>query len=216
MDPSLKLTRSALPAVSWSTFPEAVREGMELHLKFQGTPEGFQPVLVEEFPKTREGKFDTRFDVITWCVLKSERAGMDASGKQRKPNRPTLREVAPAEAKSGYSRIDLGWWENAIYQFTIHATSNKRANTLVEWFHRFLMLYLTLDFFTARGVQHMVFEERKEDEKIQQAGQEIYTRRLCYTVRLELLMSFESRNFETLRCGVGERPVQEFLVPSEV
>jgi hypothetical protein len=198
-------TRTPLPSVDWSTFFVAVNEAMQLHLQSAGPPGQKAPILAADVPKTNEGNFDTSFDVITFKILESARAGTDPSGRRRIPKGPNLREVVPHPTKGRYSLVTVGWWELMRVRFSVYALSSDRATEITNWFHRMMMRYIfDLSFFKTRGVHYMTFEGRGEDQFSRMYGQELYIRTLDYNVRLELLQSFETKDFETVNVQLAE------------
>ena len=200
------LTRTPLPAVDWDTFFDAVGDAFRLHLESAGPPGHKEPILVSEFPKTNEGNFDTSFDVILFHMVRSERAAMDPSGRNRIPKGPTRREVKPHPCKARYSLVTIGWWELMTTRFSVHSLSRDRADQVTSWFHRMMMRYtFDLSFFKARGVHYMTFDHRGEDEFTREYGQEIYVRTLDYNVRLELLQSFEVKDIESFDIQIADQ-----------
>lgn len=205
------LTRTPLASVDWDTFFDAVQDAFKLHTTSYGPPGQLTPVLVRTFPKDNNGNSNTKFDVITSKVIGAVRAGTDPSGKGRIPKGPTLREVKPHPAKARYSIVTIGWWELMRVRFTIYGLSNDRADEITAWFHRMMMRYIfDLSFFRARGVQYMTFQGRGEDGFDKTYGQELYTRILEYDVRLDLLTSFEAKDFESVAVKLGQSPQTEF------
>jgi hypothetical protein len=198
------LTRTSLPAVHWSSFFEAVNKAFELHIASAGPPGQKAPVLVAEFPKTNEGKFDTSFDVILFHVVRSVRAPSDPHGR-RIPKGPTPRETMPHPDKARYLLVTFGWWEMMTVRFTVYSQSRTRADQLTEWFHSMMMRYcFSLGFFKERGVHYMIFDGRGEDKFSREFGQELYTRTLDYDARLELLQNFEVKGLESLAIEIEE------------
>lgn len=192
--------RSALPAVDLLGFLEAVQQALALHIKASGAPEGKAPLLVHDFPRTREGHIDTAFDLISFHVVSSERAGTDPSGRARIPNGPQLRQDQKHPGKAGYRKETWAWTEDAVVQFTVWAKSNHRAEALANWFHRFMMTYTwVLKFFKARGIELLVFEKRVEDKVESREAQELYTRGLQYRLRIECLFTLEAKELEFIR-----------------
>lgn len=211
-------TRNQLPSVDWDTFFDAVNEALTLHLQSYGPPGQKAPVFVADFPKTNEGNFDTSFDVITYHVSGSVRAGTDPTGQRRIPKGPNTREVKPHPTKARYHIVTFGWWELMTASFTIHALSHSRADEITAWFHRFMMRYIfDLSFFKARGVNYMTFRQREEDKFSKEYGQEMYLRTLHYNVRLELQTSFETKDLESINVTIGgpPNPQQSFEVEEE-
>src|SRR5271168_2855791 len=87
-------TRSALPAVHWDSFFEAVNEAFKLNIASAGAPGPTAPILVSAWPKQNNGNYETKFDVIVFHILGSEMAPMGNNGR-RVPKGPTFREVRP-------------------------------------------------------------------------------------------------------------------------
>lgn len=160
--------------------------------------DGKSPVLVEDFPKMREGQFDTDLDVILWRVAGSEMAPTDNSGR-RVPN--GLREMGSMQSpmKSGYREVTVGWWELLCSEFQIYSKTNKRANELAVWFHRFIMQYaFSLRWFKAYGVSYFRFVGRGPDEKTQDFGEELYARKLRYEARISLNHVMDAKTLESI------------------
>jgi hypothetical protein len=213
-DEPKQLTRTALPAVYLSGFFNAVQQAMSLYRQTEPPPGDNPPLLVEDFPKTRQGQFDTAYDVIQWSVVECVPAGTDRTGHNRRQFRPLVREIIPHPTKDGYSLITYGWWEWATVQFTIFSKSNTTANQLAEWFHFFIMFYSQqLDFMRARGVNKFEFMGRGRDEENERfGGQTLYMRPLKYAFRLEVLKTSEVKTLETIDVKLGENPIDEFTL----
>jgi hypothetical protein len=189
--------RSAKNAADWNTFFEAVQVAFALHVK-EHPFEGKSPVLVEDFPKMREGKFDTNLDVVLWRVAGSVMAPTDNSGR-RVPN--GLRQMGSMDSptKLGYREVTVGWWELLCSEFQIYSKTNVRANQLAVWFHRFMMQYaFSLRFFKAYGVSYFRFIGRLTDEKTQDFGEELYVRKLRYEARISLNNVMDAKTLESI------------------
>jgi|SRR5208282_2081852 len=216
------LTRTPLPALDWDTFFDAVGEAFKLHLQTYGPPGQKAPTYTAEYPKDNLGNFDTNFDVVTYHILESVRAGTDPTGRRRVPKGPQLREVKPHPTKERYHVATTGWWELMKVQFTIISQSHSRADEITAWWARMMMRYIfDLRFFKARGVSYMTFDKRGEDKFERIYGQELYSRTLSYNVRLELQDSFEVKDLESLHIAIGGPPNpqvevdldEEYIVP---
>ena len=82
-----------------------------------------------------------------------------------------------------------------------------------------MMRYIfDLRFFRARGVQYLVFNNRGEDTFSREFGQELYIRTLEYDVRLELLHSYETKDFESVGIQLAETPEidldEQYIIPT--
>jgi hypothetical protein len=204
MDESLALprSRSLQPAVDHQGFLGAVREALALHTKSEGLAPEYVPVLTEDYPREREGEFDHSFDVILFTVVSSQMGATDPR-QTRRPNGPVLRENRPHPTKARYRLATYAWWEDSIVQFSVLAKSNKRANELATWFHRFLMRYAHAQhYFSARGVSLFRYRARLEDRPNKDFGQELSERRIQYQIRLEFLDSFELKELESVHLAV--------------
>lgn len=200
--------RSSLPAVDYDSFFVAVAEALKLYMDGERIPEKDRPLLVHEFPKTRNGEFDKSFEVILFRIVESTPAGTDPNGRDRKPKGPWLREVTSHPSKLHYQQVTFGWWENVIVEFTILAKSNRRASQLTLWFHRFMMRYaFGYKFFRARGVEDFRFVSRGEDTYNKSYGQELFERSLRYQARLEFLDVFDAKTLEVLEITANEQPL---------
>jgi hypothetical protein len=202
--------RSAKTAADWNTFFDAVQTAFALHVK--ETPfEGKSPVLVEDFPKMREGKFDTDLDVILWRVFGSVMAPTD-NANRRVPNGLRVMGDVQSPTKLGYREVTVGWWELLCSEFQIYSKTNARANKLAVWFHRFMMQYaFSLRFFKAYGVTYFKFEGRLPDEKTQDFGEELYVRKLRYEARISLQNVMDAKTLEGIDLRVGS-PTSEIQV----
>lgn len=201
-------TKSSQPAVNHLTLFEAFRSAFEYALASIQWPESDKPVLVQEFPKERNGEFDKRFDVILYRLVRSEIAST-ANDRDRKPKGLSQYFEEPHPTKAGYKRILLGWQEMVMVEFRVLAKSNRRADELVTWFHRTIMLYAhAMKFFQARGVNHLVFVERLEDAMTKDYGQELYVRPLRYALRLELLDVADAKTLEQVSITVNGDSIQ--------
>lgn len=198
-------TRSSLDTVDWSTFFDAVKEFLDLHLEAtQWIPED-KPVFRESFPRVREGKFDEKFDVIAWSVQGSEMAQTDNAGA-RKPHGIQLRGSEPHPTKHGYKKEVWGWWECMVPRFSIYAKTNERANELAKWFHFNFMIYAHRNkFFQSRGVRYFKFLRRLPDRKTADFGQELYVRELEYEVHLNIQCAYEAKVLEDVVVSVASR-----------
>lgn len=196
-------TQSTLAASDWTTFFGAVALAVQTEVTRLKWAADQIPIFTEDFPKVREGQFDTRFDVILWSVHHSMPAQTDNKGVRR-PNGIWKQVQKKSPDKYGYLQVDTAWQEEMVAEFTILAKTNSRGNELVRWFHRLMMNYaFALDFFRARGINYFAFLERTADAKTQDFGQELYTRTLRYKVRLELLDTWETKTLEAVNLTVS-------------
>jgi hypothetical protein len=194
---------SSKPAVNWNTYFDAVSQAFSLHLAAMQWPADQCPVLVEDFPRIREGQFDTSFDVILWTVHSSVMAPWDNRG-ERVPNGITNFGAVPNKQKTGYLEVTAGWKECLTSEFQIYAKSNARANYLATWFHEFWMLYtFSLKFFKGFGVDYARYVGREKDEKNQDFGEVLYLRRLRYETRLALVHSLDAKTIESASLSIG-------------
>jgi hypothetical protein len=201
--------------VEWDTFFDAVESAMKLHEDSTRMPDSLRPVFIEDFPKEREGKFDTSLDVILWAVDASAMAPSSNSG-DRVPNGIMLLGEQPCRDKAGYLTQTWGWKELMTARFTVYAKSNERVNELTAWFHRMMMIYaFGYKFFQARGVSWFKFLKRERDELSTEFGQVLYRTHLLYEVRLDLRNDYEAKLLDTAVVNLGMRrggEVEEFDV----
>jgi hypothetical protein len=184
---------------------DAFHEAFALHLDSMQWPEKDRPVLVKAFPRNRtsQGGFDTNFDVILFRLLHSAPASTSNSAV-RQPKGIWRKEISKHPVKAGYQLVETGWWEQVAVEFQVLAKANQRADELVNWFHRMMMLYAhQMQFFRARGVNDLRFVQRLEDTTTKEYGQELYVRPLQYTLRLELLDKAEVKVMETVGLTVN-------------
>jgi hypothetical protein len=189
---------SALPAVNHVTLLAAFQQMLKVQLDSEAWPESERPRLVADYPREREGKYDTSFDVIVFHIFSSEIASTSRTKDQR-PNGFSIFSEEPMPEKTGYKRIRYGWDEETVVQFTVYAKSAERANELVSWLHWTILTYAWgMKFFKARGVNVFEFEKRLEDRTTKDYGQELYVRPLQYRLKLGLRYTAESKLLEQL------------------
>ena len=199
--------RSESPAVGPSGFLKVVQQALALHIRECELGDTYTPVLVEDYPRDRQGKFDHQFLTVLFNVVDVRMGATDPAGTRR-PTGPALREDRASAIRARYRTRTYGWWEDTVVQFRALAKSNESANHLAEWFHRFMMRYAcTMQFFRSHGVQRFQFDKRLEDRLSNEFQQELYERRLQYYVRLEYLDVFEAKTLEdidvSLSSGTG-------------
>lgn len=191
-------TMSSLPAVDHLGLFGAFREAFDLHLRSMQWPKESWPIFVQTFPKEREGKFDTTFDVILFHIVHCETA-TTSNDRDRKPTGLSAQARQKHPTKAGYIQETIGWQETVTVQFTVIAKSNERANELALWFHRMIMRYAhSMKFFVARGITRLVFKERLEDVMTKDFGQELYKRPLLYDLRLDLFEVVEAKTLDAV------------------
>ncbi len=195
--------RSSLPAVDIQGFFKAVEDALKLHLASSKWPEGTKPTFVHSFPKARLIQPDDPFDVITFSVGGSEMAATSNDGS-RIPRGPQIRDKVARKVKYGYDNVTMAWKEEVAVVFNIWSKSNRRADDMVNWFHRFMMKYGAIyKFFMARGVDRFQFVKRGRDEVENAEGQEVYKRSLVYMIRIEYVDVLEEKLLETINLNVG-------------
>lgn len=195
-------TLSSQPAVDHLTLFDAFRAAFEYALASIQWPASDKPVLVKEFPKTREGKFDDKFDVILYKVCGS-RIASTSNGSPRRPTGLSLLRVVDHPSMAGYKQVMVGWQEEVSVEFTVLAKSNQRADELATWFHRMIMVYAHgMMFFKSRGINYLVFQERLEDSMTKDFGQELYKRPLRYNLRLDLQDTAAAKTWDSLSVRV--------------
>lgn len=198
-------TRSSLPALNHVTLFDAFREMFELHLGTMQWPKEEWPVLVKTYPRDRisTGGYDHAFDVILFHIVESETASTSNDG-ERKPKGLWTKQTREHPTKKRYQVVESGWQEKVTVQFTILAKSNERADALVDWFHRMVLTYVfAMQFFRTRGVSEFRFEKRLEDKESKEYGQELYSRPLRYSLRLDLAIVSEAKVLERVDVKVN-------------
>jgi len=195
--------RSSQPAVDIPGFFDAVAQAFAMHLKTQGpADDNLSPAFVHEFPKERLAKTDDKFDVITFKVLSSVMAPTTNDG--RAPRGPRERETKPHSSMTGFNVQVDGWWELVQAEFSIWSKSNRNADVITDWFHKFMMRYAhAYKFFMARGVQNFRFVKRADDDVDHSWDQELYRRRLVYEFRLETLIAYEQKTLTDVDINYG-------------
>lgn len=196
--------RSSKPAVDYARFFQVLQEALDLYAKSTQVPDELKPLLVEDYPKNRQGKFDHSFDVITFSIVEAQPAAMSNDGSRRQ-QAPMLHDYRPHPTKAKYHLVTFGWKEEATIQFTVHAKSNARANELAAWFQRFLMAFIYgVRYFASYGVEKFYFLRRLEDAVIEKYGQELYVRPIQYHVRLNFLDHVELKDLEFVQLDIAQ------------
>jgi hypothetical protein len=195
--------RSSLPAVDIGGFFSAVNDALKLHVNSQKWPAGTNPTFVHEFPKERLATLTDPFDVITFAVGGAELAASSNDGS-RVPRGPVFRDAVTSEKLFGYKNVTMAWKEEVAVMFHVWSRSNRRADDMVNWFHRFMMRYaFYYEFFKARGVDRFQFVKRGRDEVDNPDGKEIYKRSLVYQIRIEYLDVLVERELDTVTLNIG-------------
>ena len=177
-------------------FLKVVQKALALHIRECDLGDTYTPILVEDYPRDRQEKFDHQFLVVLFNVVDARMGATDPAGTRR-PTGPALREDQRSTTRARYRTRTYGWWEDTIVQFRALGKSNESANHLAEWFHRFMMRYgCIMQFFRSHGVQRFQFDQRLEDRLSNDFQQELYERRLQYYVRLEYLDVYEAKTLE--------------------
>lgn len=203
------LTRAALPTRYIDGFFKTVGEAFDLEKKLSHPPGDKYPYLVEDYPKNRQGQFDTSFDVIQWSVVESIPAGTERDGYGRVPFRPRIRDTVKHPEKAGYFLVTTAWWEWVTVEFTTYAKTNRGTRELAEWFHLFLIKWgETLNYFRDRGIQKFQFVKRGKDDERTIGDNTLYLRRLQYRFRLEVVDQFEVKTLDQINVTVNGVPAQ--------
>lgn len=189
--------RSSEPVCDIQGFFKLVEQAFNEFCTTQQVPPGSEPVFTHSFPSERltarnQGAGpDQSFDVITHHVFSSGMAALDNAGT-RIPFAPMQMGQIPSPVNDGYNQITYGWTESTQVVFTIWSKSNEVADDLANWFHKFLMKYAHMyKYFQSRGVQHLKYEGRLEDDTQTRESQELQRRRLVYSARLQYLDTYE-------------------------
>jgi hypothetical protein len=211
-------TQSSLPAADIDGFFRSVGEAITLELDLTNVAANRRPIYTEEWPKERLAKPNDPFDFIGYHVVGSRRASLSNRG-QRAYKGLQLFNEEPSPVNEGYIRFTFGWLEEAIVQFTIFATSNRRSTDLMKWLQSLLIKYHNLyDFFKARGIDYLVFSERLEDAIEKTENQDLYTRRLQFVVRVPNLLTVEAKSFESIQFNLRMKDggeVSTYSLPTE-
>lgn len=202
--------QSTLPAVDYETFFDIVHKAFNLYLDEEQVPVERRPVLVREYPKDRQGKFDHNFDVIVYQICYARLSGTDPSGTNRVPRTPLQREDRPHPEKKHYRQIIYGWWEDVTAEFVSFSKTPLEASRLATMFHRFIMRYAHgLKYFKAHGVDNFKFLERADDKTTRDFGQELSSRSLKYQFRLNFQEVYEAKTLEVVEVSLnGNEPMQ--------
>ena len=209
------LTKTPLPSRYIHGFFQTVYEAYDLAKQTSTPPDGAWATIVEDYPKNRQGQFDTSFNVVQWSVLDAEPAGYSKDGYDNIHTRPVIREQKPHPDKAGYILTTQAWKEWVTVEFTVYAKTNRGARETAEWFHFFIIRWAqTFDFFRMRGIEKFQFVKRSRDEETQKFGDNtLYLRRLQYKFRLEVQDQFETKTLEKLNVTVNGAPVGTLTDP---
>lgn len=209
----------SMTAVNYDGFFEKVEQAMRMHLESCDTPAEWNIRFCEDFPQSREGKFDDSFDVIMFRIFGVTPSGMSRDGVSRVPKGLMRAESRPHPTKSRYHLVREFARETVTVEFEILAKSNRQANRIVYWFHRFLLFYAhRMNFFRACGVKNFEFISREPDTKRSDFGQDLYSRILRYKFQLDLMFELEVKDLESIQVRVSpsdEGPVSEYVFRSD-
>ena len=121
--------------------------------------------------------------------------GRPTEGKV-KNRRPVLREVIDDPDHPGYKRAILGYWYDNILRVTAWARTNKAANQRALWIENLMEEYTW--FFTASGVNRILFEGWRQNETLEISGNKYYGRPMDYFVRTEKLWNLSQKTLEQI------------------
>jgi hypothetical protein len=157
-------------------------------------PESLKVFFTEEEPDTA-GQTET----ITFSLIKrlpgAFSQGAPWEGKIRN-QRPMIREEGEDPSAPGYKQAVHGYWYDNLVRFTCWARTNKAANARIEWFEDLMEEYSW--WYSAQGVQRVIFEGRKTDMVVTVDGNKWYGRPADYFVRTEKLRVFSEKKIEEI------------------
>jgi hypothetical protein len=138
-------------------------------------------------------------EVVSISLIKREPGAFDQGAPFQgsvKNLRPILRESKQDPTSPGYRKVVLGKWYDNLVQFTCWAQTNKEAITRSFWFEQFIEKYTW--FFTASGVQRVIFWRQEEDKLIDNDGKKLYGRPLLFYVKTEELTEYSEKEIEEI------------------
>lgn len=190
-------TRSTYPQVDIRGFFTAVADAIKKQQAEESAPKEEIIKFVEWAPKKRLFKSDEAVRAVTYKVIGAMRANMSTKGVRRDMPREFKRVPHPKLAN--YQLVYYGFLKEVLVEFEIHATSNAIADEILDWFDSLLLRYTHLyKWFKSRGIDYLAFEKRLEDLIDTETGQELYTRRVQYVVRVPHLDIAEAKSLESL------------------
>jgi len=135
-------------------------------------------------PKEAIESQDTQSDVVLMRVVSRERFNTSVDG-DRRPRNPLLRETVEHPDDSNMFLKIYGMKRTNMVEFSVYSTHSKRANMLAIDFERFMHAYKF--YFTARGFNRVLFEDRGEDTIKEIGATEFHIRPIQFRVDTEML-----------------------------
>lgn len=197
MTKRLPETRSTYPQVDITGFFKAVDESIRKQQTEESAP--LEEILryTQWAPKQRLFKAGDPVRAITFKVIGAMRGNMSTTGVRRDMPREFKRVAHPTKAQ--YQLVYYGFLRDFLVEFEIVGTSNAIADEILGWFESLMLRYTHIyKYFKARGIDYLAFEKRLEDHIDTETGQELYTRRVQYVVRVPHLDIVEAKSLESL------------------
>lgn len=171
-----------------------VNDAIKDYEKRAGTTEENQILFTEEEPDN-----NTQTETISFSLVRREPGayaqGAPFEGKVKNLNFITREKGEDAE-NPGYQYAINGYLYDNVVRFTCWATTNKAANARAMWLEDMMEDYKW--WFTAQGLQRVLFWGRNQDLVTVIDGNKWYGRPLEYFVRTEKLKVFQEKELEEI------------------
>ena len=146
-----------------------------------------------------EPDINAETEVISITLVKREPGKFDQGAPLEgsvKQLRPVIRESKQDPDSPGYRKVIMGRWHDNVIRFTCWAQTNKEAIQRAFMFEEFVNKYTW--FFTASGVNRVIFWGQEEDKVINNGGKKLYGRPILYYVKTEELTEYSEKELEEI------------------
>lgn len=150
--------------------------------------------FVSAYPQ-KQAEPETWKDTITYKVARREPGTIQSHPFEgRKEIKPRLRQTIIDPDFPNYHIEIMGQWFDNIIQFDCWSTTNRGADSLIEWFEDFVLKYTWV--WKKNGVQEMLYMNRSIDEDVTKWRDDIVNRTLYYYFRTEKIFPIRYHDFE--------------------
>jgi len=167
------------------------------YIKIMQVPKEYQAKFYKEYPATKDGKFDTRYNVITGHIKKRLRGNTARTGaRDRRPRKATFIRTADDNTNPGHKVITMSKWMENHIAFEVCSKNKKDADHIALWLEN--MMEVQRHFLLLAGVKDYTFLERTEDKKEKILDTELYTREIVYEIITEETYYYHVKTIESI------------------
>ncbi|RMG69773.1 MAG: hypothetical protein D6710_08280 [Nitrospirae bacterium] len=139
---------------------------------------------------------------ITYSLFRQEPGSIGkAPFAPAKNYKPEVREILKSTKTPGHSIEILGQYFDSIIEFNCWATDNRSADSLADWFQRFMTQYIKV--LKLNGVVEVLFWQRLRDAAVTKWRQDLISRTLQYFFRTESLIPVVLRDISNIDITMG-------------